>query len=274
MKGDVIMKKIIALILCLLLLCSCAKKADSDLAMPYEPEKETVIETPETEPDTETSKEEPEPQKDAAAETPEKETVIETPEPEPEKETNAETDKQQTNPVTPYVSPEIKGLEIRYSGSMNSLKFTSVDKLYNFADLVVIASPDKSYKEAKQVWCDTGNNTVDTFEKATITHSYTLRKFKVHKVLKGEDKNLKSFDLYVRAISDGKTIRLIEGEYVAEKGGKYLLFLYKSPTTEGLYLPFQYQGKFDMNTENAKNNLHIDQNMFKQVKEKFKDEFK
>lgn len=164
-------------------------------------------------------------------------------------------------------------LVLNYAGHTNSLNFDNVSDMYNFADLVVVATPVEQFVDSKQVWRDPYNNAVESVEKAQITHSYTARKFKVNKIYKTSDKNIKEFVLYERAISDDKEVTILNGEYLSKKGNKYLLFLYESPATDGLYLPFYYQGKYDLEADNDQNE-QIDKQLFLQVKDEYKEDFK
>lgn len=170
---------------------------------------------------------------------------------------------------------DISDLNVEYIGNMNSLQLDNIDELYDFADYVVLAAPAESYKSSDQVWRDTANNSVDECSDAHICYSYTRRKFNINKVYKGADLKRKSITVCERAISDGSSLKLVEGEYIAVKGNKYLLFLYKSVNEQDdLYCNLCYQGKYDLDSDKNTQNKHIDQKLFKQVKEKYKEEFK
>ena len=277
------MKKVIAILMILLMLTSCSKKVDNETAVPDIKEKETTVEieqSSDNQKNDETTQDNESTDEAVVDDIATDEDVIN------DNSIISDTDEEEGVVVSGagyaqsgtqtvgggYKSTEMDKYDVKYIMSANSVHFDSVEKLYNFADLVVVATPIQKYEDGEQVWCDVTNATVSTFEAAQLSHSFTKRKYKVNKVIKGE--NIEEFDLYVRAITDGKTLQIMEGEYIAEQGNEYLLFLYKSPVTENLYLPVISQGKLDTNSQNSESNYQIDQNIFKQAKEKFKDEIK
>ena len=72
---------------------------------------------------------------------------------------------------------------------------------------------------------------------------------------------------------DGQT-QVMEGSYPTEQGSKYILFLFRANTEKEQYFPLLYQGKYSLNDSENKQQKNISQQMYKQVKERFKDEIK
>ena len=154
----------------------------------------------------------------------------------------------------------------------NILQFDTVDKLWETADYVVVASPEIPYSEATQQW---GNGkTQDPFESANLTYSYSTRPFKVTKVYKGENLKLKEIQVCEHVLTKDNEMRVKPGSYPTEQGTKYILFLFRANTEEEQYFPLLYQGKYSLNDSENKEQKNISQDMYKQVKEKFKDEIK
>lgn len=169
---------------------------------------------------------------------------------------------------------DISDLNVEYVGNMNSLQLDNIDELYDFADYVVLATPAESYKEAKQVWKNKNDEEVDDYLNAHPVYSCTRRRFKINKVLKGDHLKRKEIVLCEQAMSDGSELKICEGEYIAKKGNKYLLFLARTNEDVETYCTLPYQGKYDLDSDKNSENKHIDQKLFKQVKEKYKEEFK
>lgn len=158
------------------------------------------------------------------------------------------------------------------STSCNILQFDTVDKLWEKADYVVVASPKISYSEALQH--RGSGQTEEPFESTDLTYSYSVRPFKVNKVYKGEDMKLKEIQVCEHVLTKDNEMRVKPGSYPTQQGTKYILFLFRANTEEEQYFPLLYQGKYSLNDSDNKEQKNISQDMYKQVKEKFKDEIK
>ena len=171
---------------------------------------------------------------------------------------------------------DLSHLKLEYSSDANYFDFgNDINALYEAADYVIVGSPTETFEEAEQIWSTSSGEITDDFDKAVHVYSYTVRKFKVNKVLKGDDLNLKEIKVGESAFSDGKTVKILGGEYIAQKGNEYLLFLLKGTGEDTtIYWPGYYYGKYELNSSNNENNKQINQDMYKQAKELFKEEFK
>ena len=151
--------------------------------------------------------------------------------------------------------------------------YDNIDDLWNTSEYVLIASPIESYAEAEQYWIDDFNNPTD-FSSLSLAYSYSVRQFKVQKVYKGEDTKLKEVSVCEHVLVNENEMKVMPGSYPTEQGTKYLLFLRRSNNTGENYFPLIYQGKYSLNDSDNKEQKNISQDMYKQVKEKFKDEIK
>ncbi len=225
-----------------------------------------VADTPKEEntqkPEPENKEEKPEPANKEAVDT----QNIENGEPsEPEQqEENAEA---KTNPDSE---------EIVISGTVenpNVATYSDIDTLWQNADYVIVGSPTQSYDEATQFWLDDLKNQAE-FSDISLAQSYSVRTFKVNKVYKGENDKLKEIQVCEHVLTkDGQT-QVMEGSYPTEEGSKYILFLFRANTDKEQYFPLLYQGKYSLNDSENKAQKSISQEMYKQVKERFKDEIK
>jgi len=172
-------------------------------------------------------------------------------------------------------SNETAELNFEYISDDGLNYFSSSDAkaLYETSDYVVVAKPTEDFVDSESCQYIAGTEPAPSFEQADMIYSFTKRKFKVFKVYKGEDKDIKEIIVGENAITDGKTVKIWNGEYIAEKNNKYLLFLKESNVIDGLYFPEYYQGKYDLKASNNDGNKHINQQMLKQVKELYKDDF-
>ena len=153
----------------------------------------------------------------------------------------------------------------------------SVEELANNSTLIVIASPTKTFTDVTPALFDGNNNPVDSYEQASRAYCYTERDFKVYKVLKG-DKNLKEVrvaERFVKINSDGSDkIVGVEGEYIAKKNAKYLLFLVPSNYDENLYFHCYNVGMINIDGKDPNCEQIVDQKVLNEIKKEYKNEFK
>lgn len=168
---------------------------------------------------------------------------------------------------------DFSDMKIIYEGSVNSLTVSDVDELYRIADYVIVASPTQTIYEAEQVWCDDDNNLTEDFSSVAPVYSYIKRNYKINKVYKGTNLKLKEITICESLAVNDNEIKALPGDYAVKKGNKYLLFVGKSNIDDNLYFPILYQGKYDLEEDNEKN-AQVDKKMLKQVKEKYKEDFK
>ena len=171
------------------------------------------------------------------------------------------------------VKDDFDSLKITEISGFNYGYCVDLENMYESSDYVVVGKPVDIYADSKQVWIDASSKKTNNFEEAHAVYSYTERDFKINKVYKGEDLNLKKITVCENIIANDKEMKLLSGEYPMTKGEKYLLFLYES-NIEGLYFAYLTQGKHETNTPDDSLNKAIDKDMLKQVKERFKEEFK
>ena len=157
---------------------------------------------------------------------------------------------------------------------LNHLTYDNVEDMYELADYVVIASPIDTCDNAVQHWRDWNDQETENFDDISFVYSFSERKFKVQKVLKGANEKLKEITVCENLVIDGDNVKITDGEYISKANNKYLLFLRESNDEEGLYFTNYYQGKYDLNSDNNEKNDHVDKELFKQVKELYKDQFK
>ena len=153
----------------------------------------------------------------------------------------------------------------------------SVEELANNSTLIVIASPTKTFTDVTPALFDRNNNPVDSYEQASRAYCYTERDFKVYKVLKG-DKNLKEVRVaenFVKINSDGSDkIVGVEGEYIAKKNAKYLLFLVPSNYDENLYFHCYNVGMINIDGKDPNCEQIVDKKVLNEIKKEYKDLFK
>ncbi len=164
---------------------------------------------------------------------------------------------------TTYVSSE----------ALNYYAANNYEQLFEVADYVVVATPQQNIEESEQFWYVNGTQSVENFDQADLIYSFSKRDFKVQKVFKGENKDLKEISVCEYAITDGAQIKIFDGEYIAEKNHKYLLFLIESKVTKGLYFTTFYQGKYDLKEKNNEENKNINKELYKEIKEYYKSNF-
>ncbi len=171
------------------------------------------------------------------------------------------------------VKDDFDNLKITEISGLNYGYCTDLENMYESSDYVVVGTPVDIFADSKQVWIDTSAKNTENFEAAHAVYSYTERDFKINKVYKGKDLNLKKITVCENIIANDEEMKLLSGEYPMTKGEKYLLFLYES-NTEDLYFAYLTQGKHEVNTSDDRLDKSIDKDMLKQVKERFKEEFK
>ncbi len=158
-------------------------------------------------------------------------------------------------------------------GLMNYAFFDNVEDLYSSADYVIVASPTESFEESTQLWYDKNYQKTDDFSKTDCVYSYTKRNFKVHKVYKGDNLELKEITVCENVVTSGDQMKCHWGDYAAEINDKYLLFLYRSNSEEETYFAGITQGKYNLDNSKNEKNKHIEQNVLKLVTEAYKDDF-
>ena len=153
----------------------------------------------------------------------------------------------------------------------------SLEELIETSDLILVVSTDKSFTEIKSAAFDEMYNPVGDFNDVSMANSYTARRFKVHKVLKG-DKKLKTVLIGESAIhlseNGNEEIFLFDGETITKKNAKYLVFLQKAVLTPDLYYAALKQGKYNADGADTDSLKHVDKAMEKAVKDYYKSEFK
>lgn len=270
------MKKILITLTCIVLclnIFGCKKADDNEIAQSNDNTAEQTENTP---------KDVTEKVESAPIET------EQTTENEPNKNTDQEpiiTDGDEETPVrneiiyteTPFGDTEFPpvpdGMEAKYIGGVNSVTASNYEQLYKLADYVVVATAVNDYADDKQMWKNGNDIVVDSYEQAESLYSTTRRTFSVEKVYKGENTDVKEIILAEQAFSNGKEIKIMEGEYVAQKGHKYLLFLNRTNETDAETFNTLFgQGKYDLDADNSKNN-QIQQWLFEEVKENYKELF-
>ena len=95
-----------------------------------------------------------------------------------------------TAPENEVTTEPFESMEISYNQMSMFKTYDSLDELTERAELIVIASPEKTFTDEAPTFLDINGNPVDSYEQASNGNRFTKRQFKVYKVLKG-DKNLK-----------------------------------------------------------------------------------
>lgn len=154
----------------------------------------------------------------------------------------------------------------------NYTRYDELNELIDASDYVMIASPVEGYADAKQFWLDSFNKETD-FSNLDTLFSYTVRKFKVHKVFKGNDSKLKEIEICEHVFVKDGTMKVMSGCTPLQQGDKYILFLNSSNYNKDQYFISLYQGAYNTNDSKNTEDLNIDRQMLNQVKKHFKDEF-
>ena len=153
----------------------------------------------------------------------------------------------------------------------------SVEELANNSTLIVIASPAKTFTDETPTFLDINGNQVDSYEQASRGNCFTLRNFKVQKVLKG-DKNLKEVTVAERfvKINSGGSDKIVgaEGDYIAKKNAKYLLFLVPSNYDNSYYFHCYNAGMINIDGKDPNCEQIVDQKVLNEIKKEYKNEFK
>lgn len=169
---------------------------------------------------------------------------------------------------------DLSHLTFEYDNNANYFYPSSMQDYYDMCEYVVVASPIDTFEESEQIWTDSYGQATTDFASAIVHKSCTFRKFKVHKVLKGEDTKLKEITVGENAISDGEKVKIEGGEYISQKGKKYLLLLHKGMGENStIYWPGLSFGKYEINSKNNESNEQIGKKLYKEAKELFKEEF-
>ncbi len=241
------MKKLFAILMLLVMLTSCAKTVDGDIAIP-DSEIEKNDKSEDIQPENEIQNEE-------LGSNPS--TVTET-EPEQNNKEDIIIDGYVVNNSSP--NTEMSNRDYKYE-STYEVSVPSFKDLDQLAELVVIATPKTTYDESEQVWLDGDQNTTDDFNAASIKNSYTKREFIIKQVIKGNADG--EITVRERAISQGVKMRIVNGEYIAEKDNEYLLFLKKSKTLD-CYVCFELGGKYHTDYK-KRHHYPTDEGIFKEV---------
>ena len=104
----------------------------------------------------------------------------------------------------------------------------------DIANIVIIGSPTTSFKDAKHVILNDHGMPCE-IEDAKDMISFTSRHFKIEKVLSG-DKEMTEIDIKEFAFTDGKTLKIRNGDKLFKAGHRYLLFAKKAETEDYPYI--------------------------------------
>jgi hypothetical protein len=142
-----------------------------------------------------------------------------------------------------------------------------IDTLYHdFTDIVIIATPTTSFKDAKHVILNDHGMPCE-IEDAKDMISFTSRHFKIEKVLSG-DKEMTEIDIKEFAFTDGKTLKIRNGDKLFKAGHRYLLFAKKSETEDYPYISW---ATFDLAEEISPDNYKYED--YLKAKELFPEAF-
>ena len=167
----------------------------------------------------------------------------------------------------PFESMDINYIESNY------YLYPSLDELVDDADLIVIASTNATFTDAKATINNQFNEQAQNENDISLAHSYTARDYKVHKVIKGA-KDIKNVRVAESAVMIGNGILATEGEYIAKKNVKYILFLKQAVNTPGIYYAALKQGKFCTDGKDSSSIKQVDNKMLNEIKKEYKNEFK
>ena len=170
-----------------------------------------------------------------------------------------------------------ESMEITYTIMNMFATYDNMDELIEDSTLIVIASPEKTFTDEVPTFLDINGNAVESYEQASRSNCYTLRDFKINKVLKG-DKSLKEVTVaerFVEINSDG-TDKIIgpKGEYIAKKNAKYMLFLMPSNYKGNHYFTYYNVGKINIDGKDPNCEQIVDNKMLNEIKKEYKNEFK
>ena len=142
-----------------------------------------------------------------------------------------------------------------------------IDTLYqDFTDIVIIATPTTSFKDAKHVILDRYGLPCE-IEASHPDICYASRHFKIEKVLSG-DKEMTEIDIKEFAFTDGKELRIMEGEKLFKAGHRYLILANKVDTEDYPYVTKMY---FDLAEEITPDNYKYED--YVRAKELFPEAF-
>lgn len=145
--------------------------------------------------------------------------------------------------------------------SPSHITFDSAEKLKDFADVVVVAKPTKDFSEYKPVIKYTDQGRYEFF--------HTLVDVDVLKVIKGTDipKSISVAEMAASVdssvLKSKKDLLICDGDFVMEKGEKYLLYLSKIDGEKYGIISLE-QGKFNIGKDDK--NSFDDQ--YKNLKDK------
>lgn len=180
-----------------------------------------------------------------------------------------------TAPENEVTTEPFESMEISYNQMSMFKTYDSLDELTERAELIVIASPEKTFTDEAPTFLDINGNPVDSYEQASNGNRFTKRQFKVYKVLKG-DKNLKEVTVAETFAYNESTDKIVgfEGEYIAKKNAKYLLFLIPSNYTDSYYVTCYNVGKINIDGKDPNCEQVVDNKMLNEIKKEYKNEFK
>ena len=161
---------------------------------------------------------------------------------------------------TVYEKEPFEEIEVEYSDVGCFARFESAQALEQASDLIVVASPKNTFTDETPTLLDSNNNPVDSYDKAILFYSYTVRDFDVKKVIKGADKNLKEVKVCETSvlIDNGQKIKSYGDQTVSKQGADYLLFLGLANGSDDEYFAIPYSGKVNVDGKDPANNQIID----------------
>ncbi len=304
------MKKIISILLLLLMLTSCNRKIDNDIAQiqtedvktqqhidddeamaegdeQVESEEGDVI--PSGQSENTATEEQPKEEKPATDEDGEQ--------PKDEKPATDEDSKQPEIEVSDCTQlgdsfkdkpeneqPDLSGLNTSRGGTplpneepigtTGIYRFKSVEEIIKASDYVVVASPTQTYAEANQYWHNWLMEPVDDYDKLSFSNSFCVRPFKVTEVIKGKDKSLTEINICQNILTNQGQTRIMTGNYPMNPDGKYLIFLYKSDINENQYFPFLFQGVYTFDYVTDAELWQINPTLYDQIEKRFENKIK
>ena len=174
----------------------------------------------------------------------------------------------------PVANSSVENYNITYVGDTMNVEFltaSTVEELILYSDIIVIASTDTLYCDAEQSW--TGYmKTPDDFENTDMWSSYSVRPFKVKKVLKGNPSD--TIDLYENIITNGSLMRVNPVSYPINAGEDYILFLMRANGEREMYCHMAMQGAYNLDFEKNTDVKNINRLLAREVKEYFSEYFK
>ena len=174
----------------------------------------------------------------------------------------------------PVADSSVENYNITYVGNAMNAEFltvSSVAELILVSDIIVIASTDTLYCDAEQSW--TGfMKTPDDFENTDMWSSYSVRPFKVKKVLKGNPSD--RIDIYENIITNGSLMRVNPVTYPITAGEDYILFLNRANGERQMYYHTAMQGAYNLDFEKNIDVKNVNQLLAREVQEYFSEYFK